>query len=209
MINYHTKQTYSSAQEKINDVRKQRYAKKVEDNKWRKENGYRTKREINAEAARDVYQGFYDMAQVEEDGRTVEQMMVDGIDQKHKIIDFIEETLPAFKAIKGEQDPETILSKASHIAAIAYVKNLMSSDPRIQMEAAKQVLDRSLGRPIERQMTVTTQVNQMTEREVENELNTLIGEFTKIEQPPEDRVSQQGAEKEVVDSGEEPEEATG
>lgn len=106
-----------------------------------------------------------------------EDLLVEMIDDKRMLAEILEEYLPIFKKIRSMRDPDEQLKALVKFAPMVLGRNLLFGDHSESRQAAKDILDRVQGRPIERQMTMNVNVNTLTETEVDNELSRLLTKF--------------------------------
>lgn len=100
--------------------------------------------------------------------------MVDGIDDKV----LWEEIGPIIKkAMKHGGGAQQILSKSQAMAATKMIELMMYSDKDdVKLRAAKELLDRSLGKAVERKLSIHGDLSTMSEKELDSEVARLLEE---------------------------------
>lgn len=91
-----------------------------------------------------------------------------------KIIDDFDATLDR---IKDFHDADEILAEITPQAAKVLAVNLQSGNDMVRDKASKEILDRTKGRPVERQVTIQSKVYSMNSTEVDNELDRLLEKY--------------------------------
>lgn len=82
--------------------------------------------------------------------------------------------LPAIKEIlKSGGGAEAILKRSEPLAAMKLLQSMDSPKDEVRLKAALSVLDRTLGRPVERHLSIYADVAQMSEDQLELEILTL------------------------------------
>jgi hypothetical protein len=93
-----------------------------------------------------------------------------------------------------------VLGEFKVVAARMLVSQmLLGKDERVRGKACLELLDRSLGKPVERMMSLNMEVDGKTDEELEYEIGVLLNEFGRKE------TGGKGAGTAFVVSGEEPE----
>ena len=106
-----------------------------------------------------------------------ENKLLDMIDDKKLLAEMLTEFLPVFRKIKSMRNLDEQLAAISRMAPYILAKTMMFGSSAESRGAANDVLNRVQGKPIERQMSMTMQVNSMTEAEIDNELRRLESKF--------------------------------
>lgn len=102
-----------------------------------------------------------------------EDKMIQMLDDKQVLGELLEEVLPIYKRTKKMKNADEILSAYQGVAARSLVRPMFFGSHKEVRQSAKEVLDRVLGKPIERQMRLTANVDAMSEAEIDNELRRL------------------------------------
>ncbi len=102
-----------------------------------------------------------------------EDDMTTALDQKA----VFDELWPMIKlAAKHGGGIDQILRKSSGIAAAKMIEALYSSRDDIKLKAAEKILDRAYGRPVERKVSLTGDIMEMSEKELDRQLKLLAKE---------------------------------
>lgn len=99
------------------------------------------------------------------------------IDERQLFMQSMMEFLPIFKRFQNLKDPEAIIQLASPLAAKSLVHCMMFGDNKLRESAASKILDRAIGKPVERQVAITADLNQLTDEEVENDISRILHEL--------------------------------
>lgn len=103
--------------------------------------------------------------------RNEEAEIIDKIDDKA----LWDEIGPVIKkAIKLGGGAQEVLSKAQSVAAQKMLELMYDDKSDIRFRAAKEILDRSIGKAVERKVSIYGDINQMNEREIDNEIKRLL-----------------------------------
>lgn len=79
------------------------------------------------------------------------------------------------KAMQFGGGAQQILSKSQGVAAVKLVELLLYSDKDdVKLRAAKELLDRSLGKSVERKISIHGDFNDMPERQLDAEITRLL-----------------------------------
>ena len=110
------------------------------------------------------------------DRNTTEDEMVQLLDDKKLLEVLIEEFLPVFKQMQYLDNLDDKLDACAKIAPLILARSMVFGDAREARGAANDVLNRVLGRPVERQMRVSyNETRSVTE--VDNEIKRLVSKF--------------------------------
>ena len=102
-----------------------------------------------------------------------EDILLDRIDDKQLLAEMMTEFLPVFKKIRSMRNLDDQLSAIARMAPYVLAKNMLFGNSSEAGKAAGDVLNRVQGKPIERVMTMTMQVENMSAAEIDNELKRL------------------------------------
>lgn len=103
-----------------------------------------------------------------------ENNLINGLDEKA-----LWETLgPIFKGIikHGTGNADDLIKKSQAVAALTMIKSLMSDKDDVKLRAATELLNRSLGKPVERKIDIYANLNEVSEAEIDTRLKTLFAE---------------------------------
>lgn len=106
-----------------------------------------------------------------------EEDMCEALDKRRLVEELVEEWLPVFKRIKSEKDADLILNEASPLAALTQISLMLGGSERVKLEATKQVMDRSMGKPVERSISLNGDIMKMREKEVDNEIGRILNKL--------------------------------
>ena len=99
------------------------------------------------------------------------------IDERQLFMQQMMEFLPIFERFKNIKDLETIMQLAGPIAAKALVHCMMFGDNKIRESAASKILDRVIGKPVERQLSITGDIHRMSEQEMDNDIIRIVNKL--------------------------------
>lgn len=102
---------------------------------------------------------------------------VEMIDDKRILGELIEEMLPVFRKMKHLDSIDDMMNASSKFAAMVLYKTMMFGDTKEARAAANDILNRSQGKPIERQMSVSMNMNTLSMTEVDNEIKRVLAKF--------------------------------
>lgn len=106
-------------------------------------------------------------------GNTTEDATLSMLDQKA----IFNEIMPLVEmAAKHGGGIDQILRKSAGVAAATLIKSMYSQRPDIALKAAERILDRTQGRPVERKISLTGDIMEMNERELDRQLRLLAKE---------------------------------
>lgn len=100
-----------------------------------------------------------------------EESMLETMDRA-KLFTQLEPLLKA--AVKYGGGAETMLSKSQAFAAFKLLTLMDSPDEGIALNAAKEVLNRALGKAVERKISFNANMNEMTDAELDKAIKGLI-----------------------------------
>lgn len=126
-------------------------------------------RRIEAQMAAQMY--------TPQDTEEEEDNAIDKIDERQLFMESMMEFLPIFRKFQSLKDPESIIQMASPLAAKALVHCMMFGDNKLRESAASKILDRAIGKPVERQIAITGDLNRMTDEEVDNDIARILQEL--------------------------------
>lgn len=88
---------------------------------------------------------------------------------------FYEQIQPYIKAaMQAGGSAETILRKSQALAALRLVQLLNSEKDDVRLKAAEKLLDRSLGRPVERKVSIYADLETLSPSEIDRRLKSLL-----------------------------------
>lgn len=114
-----------------------------------------------------------DMFNPEEPDDTEDEQIKE-IDERKIFMQSMMEFLPIFKKFNQIKDPEAILQLASPIAARTLVHCMIFGDNKTRESSASKVLDRVMGKPVERQISLMGDIHKMTEEEVDSDIARIL-----------------------------------
>lgn len=74
----------------------------------------------------------------------------------------------------GTGSAQALLKKSEAIAAVTLLTSLASKKDDIRLKAAIELLNRSLGKPVERRIDVYADLNSLNENELDTQIKTLM-----------------------------------
>jgi ketopantoate reductase len=77
-------------------------------------------------------------------------------------------------AMKYGGGADTILAKAQSLAAAEIIGLLRSDKEEVRLNAAKELLNRSLGKPVERKISLHSDISQMNQAEIDRSIKQLL-----------------------------------
>ncbi len=108
------------------------------------------------------------------DPEDVEDDMNQDLDERKLFMESMMEFLPIFKKFNQLKDPESILQMAGPIAARTLVHCMVFGDNKTRESSASKVLDRVMGKPVERQISLMGDIHKMTEEEVDSDIARIL-----------------------------------
>lgn len=84
--------------------------------------------------------------------------------------------MPAIKAILkfGTGSAQMLLKKSESLAAVTLLTSLASKKDDVRLKAAIELLNRSLGKPVERRIDVYADIGSLNESELDTQIKTLM-----------------------------------
>ncbi len=95
-------------------------------------------------------------------------------EQLEEIYGHLKEFLPIFNNFKRIKDPELILQLSTPIAAKTLISAMIFGEDRGKVKSAEAVLDRVLGKPVERQISINANQTDLNDPEANNKLAIAI-----------------------------------
>lgn len=114
------------------------------------------------------------MYQPKADHDSNEDEMIEALDEKMELLDILKDIAPVLKRIRRIDDVDAILESGAPIAAKLLMRLMIAGDGKVQLSAIQEVLNRHLGKPIERQMNLNADVGKLQENEVDRQILRLI-----------------------------------
>jgi len=111
----------------------------------------------------------------------IEEDLNEDLDERKIFMESMMEFLPIFKRFNQIKDPEAILQLAGPIAAKTLIHCMVFGDNRLRESAASKVLDRVMGKPVERQISLLGDINKMTEEEIDRDITRIIRQIPESE----------------------------
>lgn len=100
-----------------------------------------------------------------------ENKLIAAIDEAN----FYRQLQPYIKAaMAAGGSAETILRKSQAMAALRLVELLNSEKDDVRLKAAEKLLDRSLGRPVERKVSIYADLETLSPQEIDRRLKNLL-----------------------------------
>lgn len=99
------------------------------------------------------------------------------LDEKEVVIEIMREFIPIFKKINRTNNSGAILQTLEPMAAKMLGTLLIGGSERGKIEVCKQILDRTMGKPIERQFSLHSDISKLSEAEVDNEITKLLNKL--------------------------------
>jgi len=96
------------------------------------------------------------------------------IDERKLFMESMMDFLPIFKKFNQLKDPESILQMAGPIAARTLIHCMVFGDNKTRESSASKVLDRVMGKPVERQISLMGDIHKMTEEEVDSDIARIL-----------------------------------
>jgi ribosome-binding ATPase YchF (GTP1/OBG family) len=82
-----------------------------------------------------------------------------------------QELMPVIRqVIKAGGGADQILKKSEAVAAVKLTQSLNSEKPDVALKAAIEILNRSLGKPVERSVSIYGDLNRMNEKDIDNQI---------------------------------------
>lgn len=103
-----------------------------------------------------------------------EDDMIKALDEQ-SLWDELKPVIKAAMAIGGGADE--ILRKSQAMAAKKMVEALFADKPETSLRAAEKILDRALGRPVERKLDIYANITDLNERELDSQIMKLMKEI--------------------------------
>lgn len=111
-----------------------------------------------------------------------EQDMVSALQKKRAVeakvdreFDLFKQMLPAIRAaIKANGGADAVLKKSETIAAMELIKATQSEKDEVRLKAATEILNRTIGRPIERSVNIYGDISKMNEADVDSQILMLL-----------------------------------
>ena len=89
--------------------------------------------------------------------------------------DFYRQLQPYIKAaMQAGGSAETILRKSQSLAALRLVQLLNSEKDDVRLKAAEKLLDRSIGRPVKRKVSIYADLETLSPSEIDRRLKRLL-----------------------------------
>lgn len=110
-------------------------------------------------------------------GKKAESELVEAIDVKDLMLQELDIWVPVFRKLSKERDPDMIIREASPLAALTQVSLLLGGSERAKIDVSKQILDRTMGKPVERSVNLSADLMKLRDVEVDNELRRLINKL--------------------------------
>lgn len=107
-------------------------------------------------------------------GKVAEKKMVEGIDVKDLMLQELDTWVPVFRKLSKERDPDMIMREASPLAALTQVALLLGGSERAKVDVSKQILDRVMGKPVDRSVNLSADIMKLRDVEIDHELRRLI-----------------------------------
>lgn len=111
---------------------------------------------------------------VAETTESTEDDLIEALDEKRLLIEMMREVLPTWRRLRNIRDPEAILELAGPHAARTLLHVMMFGDKERREAAAVKILDRVIGKPVERKMTVNADLHKLSEQEVDREIARIL-----------------------------------
>lgn len=92
------------------------------------------------------------------------------IDERAEFMRVMVEFLPVLRRFRGMRDADEIMRMSAPMAAQSLVWCMLFGDVKSKESAAKEILNRAHGKPVERQLSVNADINGMSEGEIDNDL---------------------------------------
>lgn len=111
-----------------------------------------------------------------------ERDLINAIHKKRKLEPQIEsefalfqKILPALReVIRTGGGPDQILKKSESVAAMTLLESTQSEKEEIRLKAATEILNRTMGKPIERSVNVYGDISKMSEADVDHQIMSLL-----------------------------------
>ena len=103
-----------------------------------------------------------------------EDQMIAALDEKALIVELMREILPTFKKLKNMKDPESILMLGAPSAAKTLLHVMLFGTRDQKESAATKVLDRVIGKPVERKIHLGADLHKLSESEVKLEILRIV-----------------------------------
>lgn len=89
-----------------------------------------------------------------------------------------EQLAPVLKGIirHGTGNADELIKKSQAAAAMTMIQSLLSDKDDVKLRAATELLNRSLGKPVERKIDIYANLNDVTDQELDTRLKTLLAE---------------------------------
>ena len=95
---------------------------------------------------------------------------------------FYQQLQPYIKAaLAAGGSAETILRKSQGLAAVRLIQLLNSEKDDVRLKAAEKLLDRSIGRPIERKVSIYADLETLSPKEIDRRLKNLLKKHDPVE----------------------------
>lgn len=89
-----------------------------------------------------------------------------------------EELAPAIlELVKAGGSAEAVLAKSESLAAATLFQSLQDDNPKVRLEAAKEVLNRTQGKPVERNISIYGDLNKMADQDLDRQIELLMGQI--------------------------------
>lgn len=99
-----------------------------------------------------------------------EDEMVEALDDKKIFVETMKDWMRFNKRIKTSKDPQKILMEATPQAARTFAMLTYFGSERAKIEASREILNRTIGKPVERQMSLTADISNLSMAEVDREI---------------------------------------
>ncbi|HEX5033143.1 MAG TPA: hypothetical protein VFW62_01565 [bacterium] len=113
-------------------------------------------------------------AMIGETTETTEDDLIDALDEKALLLEMMREILPTWRRLRNIRDPEAILQLAGPHAARTLMHAMMFGNIERREVAATKILDRVIGKPVERKMTLSGDLHKLSEQEVDREIGRIL-----------------------------------
>lgn len=100
-----------------------------------------------------------------------EKEMIKAIHEKR----LFDQIMPAVRAaVKAGGGADAVLKKSETLAALALIEGTQSEKDEVRLKAATEILNRTIGRPVERSINIYGDLTRMNEKDVDSQIMLLL-----------------------------------
>lgn len=115
-----------------------------------------------------------------------EDEIIEALDDKKIFIETMKDWMKFNRRMKTSKDPQKILMEATPQAARTFAMLTFFGSERAKIEASREILNRTIGKPVERQMNLTADISNLSMAEVDREILRITHKIDYESEPIQD-----------------------